>query len=101
MLRITQQVTITASTHVRILQRMRCSGHVADACNTLCAPCRFLQALGRHQATISFQVVSNKVAGRVLSEATLQVQGSSLTLGSKQPLPGGITATPDTFKKPR
>jgi hypothetical protein len=41
------------------------------------------------------------VAGRVLSEATLQVQGSSLTLGNKQPLPGGITATPDTFKKPR
>jgi hypothetical protein len=66
-----------------------------------CAPCCFLQALGRHQATMSFQVVSNKVAGRVLSEATLQVQGSSLTLGSKQPLPGGITATPDTFMKPR
>jgi hypothetical protein len=60
-----------------------------------------LQALGRHQATLSFQVVSSKVAGRVLSEATLQVQGSSLTLGNKQPLPGGITATPDTFKKPR
>jgi hypothetical protein len=60
-----------------------------------------VQALGRHQATLNFQVVSSKVPGCVLSETSLQVQGSSLTLGNKQPLPGGITATPDTFKKPR
>ncbi|KAF6261116.1 hypothetical protein COO60DRAFT_1637017 [Scenedesmus sp. NREL 46B-D3] len=59
------------------------------------------KALGRHQATLSFQVTSSKVPGRVLSKVSLQVQGSSLTLGNKQPLPGGITATPDTFKKPR
>lgn len=71
-----------------------------DACVRVRA-CVCCQALGRHSASLSFQVVSCKAAARVLSETAVQVQGSSLTPGKKQPLPGGINATPDTFKKPR
>lgn len=60
-----------------------------------------VQALGHHQAAMCVQVVSQRSPGRVLFEAVVQVQGSSLSLGPKQPLPGGTTATPETFTLPR
>lgn len=43
------------------------------------------------------QVISLRNAGKVLFEASVQVMGSSLSLGPKQPLPGGTAATPETF----
>jgi hypothetical protein len=64
-----------------------------------CVP--YLQGLGHHQATMCLQVMSVRSPGKVLFEAAVQVVGSSLSVGPKQPLPGGTTATPDTFTLPR
>jgi hypothetical protein len=47
------------------------------------------------------QVISQRTPGQVLFEAAVQVIGSSLTPGPKQPLPGGTDATPETFTLPR
>lgn len=58
---------------------------------------RRLQGLGHHQAAMCVQVRSLRNPGKVLFEAPVQVMGSSLSVGPKQPLPGGITATPETF----
>lgn len=61
----------------------------------------YMQALGHHQAAMCVQVMSLRSPGRVLFEAPVQVQGSSTSVGPKQALPGGITATSDTFTLPR
>ncbi|KAF8055917.1 CFAP47 [Scenedesmus sp. PABB004] len=53
------------------------------------------KALGRHQASLSFQAMP-AAGGPVLTETIVAVLGSSLTLGTKAPLPGGLDATPDT-----
>jgi len=60
-----------------------------------------LQALGNHQCALKFSAMSSRISDSVLQEVTVQVQGSSLTLGEKKPLPGGTTAMPATFTKPR
>lgn len=60
-----------------------------------------VQALGHHQAAMCVQVVSQRNPGQVLFEAAVQVMGSSLSLGPKQPLAGGIDATPEKFSLPR
>lgn len=71
-----------------------------DCCHTL--SCVHEQALGHHQAALCFQAVSDRSPGKVLHEVMVAVQGSSLSLGPKQPaLPGGPDATPDTFTLPR
>jgi hypothetical protein len=60
-----------------------------------------MQGLGHHQATMCVQVMSVRSPGQVLFEAAVQVMGSSLSLGPKQPLHGGPTATLETFTLPR
>ncbi len=57
----------------------------------------YLQGLGHHQTAMCVQVKSLRNPGKVLYEASVQVMGSSLSVGPKQPLPGGTTATPETF----
>lgn len=62
------------------------------------------KALGHHQAAMCFRVVSDssQVAGAALHEASVALQGSSLSVGPKPTtLPGGPAATPDTFTLPR
>lgn len=61
------------------------------------------QALGHHQASLAFNVLSCRpgMVGRQLGGATVAAQGSSLALGKKAALPGGLGATPATFKKTR
>lgn len=60
-----------------------------------------VQALGHHQAAMCVQVVSLRTPGLVLFEAAVQVMGSSMSLGPKQPLAGGPSAIPETFTLPR
>jgi hypothetical protein len=63
--------------------------------------CVLHQAMGHHSAAFCFQALSTRSPGRVLHETAVQAQGSSLSLGPKQPLPGGPAATPSTFTLPR
>lgn len=60
-----------------------------------------VQALGHHQVAMCVQVMSLRTPGLVLFEAAVQVMGSSMSLGPKQPLPGGPSAIPETFNLPR
>lgn len=59
-----------------------------------------MQALGKHQASVHFCVVS-ACSGKTLAEQVCQASGASLHLGQKQPLPGGTEAIPETFTKRR
>eukprot|EP00775_Hariotina_reticulata_P012144 gene12144-12282_t len=58
-------------------------------------------ALGNHQCSIGFSAMSSRRSESVLQEVTVQLQGSSLTVGENKPLPGGTAAMPATFTKPR
>ena len=57
------------------------------------------KAMGRHSASVPVKVLSE--GGKVIQEVTLHLTGSSLRMGPKPALPGGTTALPTDFVKPK
>lgn len=59
------------------------------------------KALGQHQATLSVQVLS-EATHKVLAQVPFKALGLCRQLGGPRgPLPGGPTALPETFAKPK
>ncbi|GAX74871.1 hypothetical protein CEUSTIGMA_g2317.t1 [Chlamydomonas eustigma] len=56
------------------------------------------KALGHHSAVIPVKVFS--LEGKQIQEAFIRLNGSSLRVGSKDPLVGGTDKLPEAFKKP-
>ena len=59
------------------------------------------KALGQHRASLSVQVLSEH-SNKAIAEVPFKVLGICRQLGGpKGPLPGGPSALPETFAKPR
>ena len=59
------------------------------------------KALGQHQASLSVQVLSEH-ASKVIAEMPFKAVGLCKQLGQPRgPLPGGSSALPESFAKPR